>query len=137
MNEHLSPSDLELFVIDGLDAVLASRVEAHVLGCRECGEALAREARLEVDLEEVARRAARPVLVEATRRSRPAPVRPPRLGFALAAAGGALSLAAAWMLFATPVTGTRQIDAIGRTATASDATVVALDGRNGDPLDGG
>jgi hypothetical protein len=131
---HLSLADLELFVIDGLDAMRAAEIEAHLVACPACSAALASEARLEIAFEEVARA---PVPVVRRRAAVPVSARAQaRLGFAVVAAG-TLSLAAAWMFLLMPVARTQQAEPSGYTATATDATTSALDGRNLDPLDGG
>ena len=52
---HPSAADLTLYVTDALAAPRAAAIEAHVAGCAGCGSALAAEARLEGDLEQVAR----------------------------------------------------------------------------------
>ena len=104
---HLSASDLELYVIDGLDALRAARVEAHVFECEACSMALAREASLELALEEVARAPVtrdvpRPMARPVASTHAHAPARR-RVSFALATAG-TLSLAAAWLLWLSPAT---------------------------------
>jgi anti-sigma factor RsiW len=103
---HLPESELELYVIDGLDALRAARVEAHVSECEACATALAHEARLELSFVRVAYaddRATR----EAARRSA-ARIRHPRVVAAACAFGGALSLAAAWLMWVgAPVDGSR------------------------------
>ncbi len=94
---HLPESELELYVIDGLDAIRAARVEAHVSECEACATALAHEASLELSFARVAfadERAARDV----ARRSA-ARIRHPRVVAAACAFGGALSLAAAWLMW--------------------------------------
>jgi anti-sigma factor RsiW len=153
--QHLSPGDLEAFVIDALDAARAAEVEAHVVACPVCSAALAREAELELSLVEVAHavphsrsglgnerrpqhQAASVSERSGTARPRPAvqPSKPAsRLGFAVVAAG-TLSLAAAWVLLLMPVGRTQPVEPDSYTA-AGDATTAALDGRNLDPLDGG
>ena len=88
---HLPESELELYVIDGLDAIRAARVEAHVAECGACATAL------ELSFARVAaadERATR----EAARKSA-ARVRHPRVVAAACAFGGALSLAAAWLMW--------------------------------------
>ncbi|HEY2516650.1 MAG TPA: hypothetical protein VGI39_37525 [Polyangiaceae bacterium] len=61
MNErfevHVAARDLMLYVIDGLPEERKAAVEAHVLDCPVCADALAREACAEAAFEEVARRA--------------------------------------------------------------------------------
>jgi anti-sigma factor RsiW len=52
---HVPSSDLELYVIDGLDPVRAAQVEEHVGRCAACEAALLSEARLELAFEQVAR----------------------------------------------------------------------------------
>lgn len=121
LSAHVSASDLELFVIDGLDPLRAVAVEEHVSSCEACGAALAREASFEVALEAIAcapqpavverRVVARPAIISprivprveplATRMTRaPRPTLPrPRISRIAFAAAGTVSLAAAWMLF--------------------------------------
>jgi hypothetical protein len=157
MSKHCSPSDLELLAIDGLDAVRAADVEAHVVGCDLCSVALSKEAALELAFEQIARapaRVRRPI-GDPHRRPLPRSARcdvplrgqhhnkAARLGFAVVT--GTLSLAAAWMLFLTPGEHRGQRTRVSptsgmpfeRTAAASDATAAAFDGRSPDPLDGG
>lgn len=60
MNEpHLTEEELSLYVIGGLDAAASQRVEAHAASCEGCAQELEREARLEVQLGEVARAVSR------------------------------------------------------------------------------
>jgi anti-sigma factor RsiW len=160
MSKHVSPSDLEQYIIDGLDAVRAAAVEAHVARCEACGAALAKEATLEMAFEQVARAPVR-VIARSREQGRlrlplcavapsPSPLRghrpkaPARLSLAIVT-GGTLSLAAAWMLFLVPAmrgapraAGSRtSAERSGYSAVASDATTAAFDGRSPDPLDGG
>lgn len=142
MNHHPSRRDLELYIVEELGTSRASEVEAHVVACERCSAVLAREARVDVALGEVAREllaVAGPALSSHGQ----TPSRS-KSGLAVVAAG-AVSLAAAWMLFVTPVTrgATRTADvrASGgpseHSADVSDATPAALDGSSLDPLDGG
>jgi anti-sigma factor RsiW len=140
MSEHLCRGDFELYVIDGLDAARAAEVEAHVVACEACGAKLANEAALEIAFEQVARVAVPVVGPTAAERVR---LRPrPMTGLAVVTAG-ALSMAAAWMLFLLPVSHGSPRANLSRTsnggygATPNDATPAALDGRSLDPLDGG
>lgn len=94
---HLPESELELYVIDGLDALRAARVEAHVSECEACATALAHEARLELSFARVAYADDR-VTREAARKSA-ARIRHPRVVAAACAFGGALSMAAAWLMW--------------------------------------
>jgi len=50
---HLTPDELQDFVIGSLDSPSSQRLEAHVERCEACAKELAREARLEVSLLEV------------------------------------------------------------------------------------
>jgi anti-sigma factor RsiW len=52
---HIPSTDLELYVIDGLDPVRAAQVEEHIGRCAACEAALLCEARLELAFEQVAR----------------------------------------------------------------------------------
>lgn len=54
MPGHVSPDDLEQYVIGALDAASASWVEAHAARCEACAKALASEAQLELSMFEVA-----------------------------------------------------------------------------------
>jgi anti-sigma factor RsiW len=54
MAEHLTPEELEQYVIGALEPAAVSAVEGHVAGCEACATALRREARLELGLAEVA-----------------------------------------------------------------------------------
>jgi anti-sigma factor RsiW len=51
---HVKGEDLALYVIGALDAQGMEAVERHVSSCDECAEGLAREARVEAALEQVA-----------------------------------------------------------------------------------
>lgn len=142
MSQHPSRRDLELYIVEELGSSRACEVEAHVVACERCSAALAREARVDVALGEVAREL---LAVAGPARSSQgqAPSRT-RSGLAVVAAG-VVSLAAAWMLFVTPVmrgtTRTADVRASGgpseRSAGVSDATPAAPDGSSLDPLDGG
>src|SRR5438132_4004860 len=98
--EHASPRDLALYVMDALDAGSKSVVEGHVMGCAECADALAREACLEAALEHVAaQQHEHRAIVVPMRRGEKAPVAiAPRRAWPHRAAGGvagALAAAAA------------------------------------------
>jgi predicted anti-sigma-YlaC factor YlaD len=93
---HLSEPELELYVIDGLDAIRAARVEAHVSECESCAASLAREARFELSFTQLAYADER-ITREAARKSA-ARIRHPRV-VAAGACGGAVSLAAAWLMW--------------------------------------
>jgi hypothetical protein len=54
---HIGSRELALYVIDALDAEQKDTVERHVLACDACADGLAREARVEAALEQVARMA--------------------------------------------------------------------------------
>jgi anti-sigma factor RsiW len=139
---HLPESELELYVIDGLDAIRAARVEAHVAECGACATALAHEARLELSFARVAaadERAAR----EAARKSA-ARVRHPKVVAAACAFGGALSLAAAWLVWVgAPVDAARpgafvEPETTQSVRDADGVTVSAVDEPHAhDLLDGG
>jgi anti-sigma factor RsiW len=57
LESHVDGDDLALYVLGALDGHRLDAVEAHVMACEACAAELAREARLEAALEEVARRA--------------------------------------------------------------------------------
>ena len=57
LRSHVDVDDLELYVLGALDGDRLDAVEAHVMACEACAAALAREARLEAALDEVALRA--------------------------------------------------------------------------------
>jgi hypothetical protein len=59
MPDHVAASEIEEFVIGALTEDRRARFEEHVASCDECGERLAREARLELALVEVAAAAPR------------------------------------------------------------------------------
>ncbi len=94
---HVSESELELYVIDGLDALRAARVEAHVSECGSCAASLAKEARLELSFTQLAYADER--LAREAARKAAARIRHPRVVAAACAFGGALSLAAAWLMW--------------------------------------
>lgn len=52
---HTTDSDLEMYVLGALPPRRRAEVEQHVQGCTQCGDRLAREARLEVALWELGR----------------------------------------------------------------------------------
>ena len=93
---HPMASDLELYVMGALDAVTGARVEAHVAECDACAEALAHEpetgVRLVAAKRAAAARAGTAAVSEAAR----------TVTFACAL-GGALSIAAAWFLWVSPI----------------------------------
>ena len=102
---HPMASDLELYVMGALDAVTGARVEAHVAECSACAEALAHEARLEMAFEQIAHEPETGVRLVAAKRAAAA-----RAGTAhrrtvtfACALGGALSIAAAWFLWVSPM----------------------------------
>ena len=106
---HPMASDLELYVMGALDAVTGARVEAHVAECDACAEALAHEARLEMAFEQIAHEPETGVRLVAAKRAAAA-----RAGTAAVseaartvtfacALGGALSIAAAWFLWVSPI----------------------------------
>jgi anti-sigma factor RsiW len=82
------PDDLDLYVMGALDDGRRAQVEEHVAGCDQCAAELARQARLELQLAEVAQSSVAAVL--------PLPVRRGRRKRWVAAAGlaAAASLAA-------------------------------------------
>ncbi|HSQ63464.1 MAG TPA: zf-HC2 domain-containing protein [Polyangiaceae bacterium] len=88
---HLSPSELEAFVVGVLDPAATSRLEAHVAACAECQARLEQEARLELAFAAVATRteAKRAREEERPRRALPA------------AAFGVLAMAATLALWVT------------------------------------
>ena len=143
MTQHPSRLDLERYLVEELGAFRAHEIEAHVVACERCSAVLAEEARVEVALHEVARELVA-VAGPAPKADAPTPLRT-RSSLAVVAAG-AVSLAAAWVLAVTPVTrgptraANARVSGGGVTecsASASDATPAALDGRSMDPLDGG
>ena len=102
---HPMASDLELYVMGALDAATGARVEAHVAECDACAAALAHEARLEMAFEQIAHAPETGVRLVAQKRDAAA-----RAGTAhrrtvtfACALGGALSIAAAWFLWVSPV----------------------------------
>ena len=138
MSEHLAASDLEQFVIGNLDATRAAHVEAHVVACDTCSAMLAREAQLEMALDEVANAPVTreiPVLAPGARAVAARREQRGRVSFAIAAAA-TLSIAAAWLLWLAPSTHFRS------PASASDQADVAANrqsagagGVGGAPLD--
>lgn len=106
---HVSPRELELYVIDGLVANDASRIEEHVVACDACAAALAREAQLELAMDLIAQTPPRALLVGprvthydsrcvAVRRRRSVESR--KVWFA--GLSGALAMAAATILWIAP-----------------------------------
>ncbi len=87
MPGHVSPDDLEQYVIGALDAASVSWVEAHVAQCEPCAKALTREATLELALFDVA---ALPPSLSGVRQ------RPARIAAALTAVT-ALAAGALWL----------------------------------------
>jgi len=87
-DEHPTASELERYVIGAHESADALRLETHVARCATCATALAREARIELKLQEVARV---PVL----------PIEDPRRGRRVAVLGGiaVLACSAALVLF--------------------------------------
>lgn len=148
---HATASELELYVIDALDPLSAAEVEAHVALCEECALALAGEARLEMAFEELG--AAVITVASSARAHAPSTKRGVvhRRAVTMACAmGGALSLAAAWLLWLSPGGGAgaggdhalgagAQDVAAHRESYVDDAsgTTASLDARFRDVLDGG
>lgn len=131
MTEHIAARELERYVIGALDDVSVARVDAHVASCDACMRALSREAALEMAFEAVARGEAAPSKVASLGRARSA-----RAVAIACAVGGALSLAAAWMLWVMPAErgAASSID----TPAEQDATTASLDSAWRDRvLDGG
>jgi hypothetical protein len=124
MNAHATQAELELYVVGALEGPAAEALEAHCASCPACAGGLAREARLEIAFEQVARRAAR------------APSRRPARAAAYGAAG-VLAMAAAAMLWLGRTT---MAPGDGSAATAAGQVMTQdgaiLDARN-DVLDGG
>jgi hypothetical protein len=92
MSDHIAQAVLERYVIGALDEVSVARVDAHVAECDACMRALGHEAALEMAFESVAQ--AKVVAISRARSAR-------AVAFACAV-GGAVSLAAAWMLWVVP-----------------------------------
>ena len=146
---HATASELELYVIDALDPLSAAEVEAHVAMCEDCAAALAGESRLEMACEELAVSIDRPVRAHVPTTAKRGLVH--RRAVTLACAvGGALSIAAAWLLWLSPGGGTMnsgehalgagaQDVAAHRDSYLDDAsgTTASLDARFRDGLDGG
>jgi anti-sigma factor RsiW len=90
MSDHLSQDLLEAYVIGALDVIEASDVERHVARCSACAVLLEREAALEVAFTAVV--------------AMPKPSRLPRVrvGHLSAAAGAAVAMAAAVLLWLAP-----------------------------------
>lgn len=89
--QHAGREEIELYVLDVLDAAPRAELEAHVRGCRVCAAALAEEARLEETLRAALPLVRRPParVVALPRRGAPASAprrRAPALAFAAAAA---------------------------------------------------
>ncbi len=102
---HPVASDLELYVMGALDPATAARIEAHVGECEACAAALAHEARLEMAFEQIAHAPETGVRIVAAKRdaaARAATAHRRTVTFACAL-GGALSIAAAWFLWVSPV----------------------------------
>jgi len=72
LHPHLTPEQLEAYVLDLLDAAEAAAVERHVLVCPACADRLARESRVELAMELLARGACASAVLAA----------PPTLAFA-------------------------------------------------------
>lgn len=140
---HPSLNDLEHYVMGALDAVAAARVEAHVGECERCAAALAHEASLELAFEQVARaiELGHPAVTrtaakrDAAARAKVAHRRTVSLACAL---GGALSIAAAWFLWVSPIPpdgmrthGAPVVD------VGADAETASLDAMKSAGLDGG
>jgi anti-sigma factor RsiW len=145
---HASASELELYVIEALDPITAAEIESHVMECEACAERLAGEARLEMAFEQVAANAAsdaRPANVTKLH-ARRSLVHRGTVTIACAL-GGAVSLAAAWLLWISPggapaehVHGAGGQDvAVHHDSYLDDAsgTTASLDARLRDGLDGG
>ena len=151
---HATASELELYVIDALDPLSAAEVEAHVALCEACALALEGEARLEMAFEELG---AAVITVDSPARARAAVAKRGvvhRRAVTMACAmGGALSLAAAWLLWLSPGGGGAGAGAGGDHALGAGAqdvaahresyvddasgTTASLDARFRDVLDGG
>jgi anti-sigma factor RsiW len=147
---HVKGEDLALYVIGALDARGMEAVERHVSSCEECAEGLAREARVEAALEQVAALAGRQEeanvvsIVPAMRsaeRARHVPARRSRwaggVAGALAAAAAVVLALASTTAHSEPAVGIAQRapalhDAAGDMSGAFGAEVV-----RGDALDGG
>jgi hypothetical protein len=94
---HVDEDDLALYVMGALEGRRLDAVEAHVMACEACAAGLAREARLEAALDEVAARAGahgRRAVVHLSR----APRRAIRSGRFMGGALGALAAAAGIVL---------------------------------------
>ncbi len=91
MSGHPHPEAFEHYVLGLLDAGAQGELEAHLGACPACAAALAREARLELALMEVARA---PVSLKATRAR--------RLRLGAAAAAVAAAAAAVLLVVGTP-----------------------------------
>jgi anti-sigma factor RsiW len=143
---HPIASDLELYVMGALDPVTASRVEAHIADCEACASALAHEAALEMAFEQIARAPETSVKLVAQKRDAAAKAgsmhrRTVSIACAL---GGALSIAAAWILWVSPVPpdavrvlGAPTYDVGADAESGSSNTTASLDAMRSAGLDGG
>lgn len=124
MSQHATPAELELYVLGAMVADRVDSFEAHCAGCEACAARLSDEAKLEMVLEQVSRRAVR---VQA--------IRPAR---ALAyGAAGLVAMAAVVLLWVGH--GPGPVGTGGEAASVSRAPLsdgAILDARN-DALDGG
>lgn len=121
---HATSAELELYVLGGLDAARAERVEAHCVECAPCAAALAGEARLETAFEQIAARSVRASMMR--------PARAATYG-----AASLLAVAAAtaiWVGHAPVGTGAGEGTASAPHHALDDGAI--LDARN-DALDGG
>jgi hypothetical protein len=124
MNRHVTPEELELYVLGAVESRQAEAVEGHCASCQRCSEALAREAQLEIAFEQVAKQSARSSV-----RGRP-------LRAAAYGAAGVVAMAAAAVLWF----GRGPLPAgEGTSAASGGQQVSAMDGAidSDDVLDGG
>lgn len=87
---HRTAAELEAYVMGALGGSAAEELEAHAAECEECAAALAREARMEMAFEQVAKQAAARPVVEMVARARRA---------AAYGAAGVVAMAAAVLLW--------------------------------------
>jgi anti-sigma factor RsiW len=122
---HVTPVELELYVLGGLGPADSERLEAHCGGCRACAVALMSEARLELAFEQVAKRSIRSRMLRPVRTA----------GYA---AAGLLAMAAAVVLWVgrAPLPATAAGEGMGTASQHPAADAEILDARN-DALDGG
>jgi anti-sigma factor RsiW len=158
---HVATGDLALYVLGGLEGARLDEVEAHVLSCEACAARLAREARLEVALGEVALRvSAMPAMVAgehavvaslAGMRARSPRARAMRSGRFMGGALGALAAAAGIVLMFAQTSHADTVTAQQRSSAFDGAPgmmgdisgAISFEGKNasgterGDNLDGG